>query len=151
AKTDYQFDVPPDAWDESSRTAHWRNRPDAAQPFFAVFNFTTTHESQIGNLDSIPTDLAERIAPLRHDPERAKLPPYHPDTPLIRRHWAHYYDTVSAMDAQAGDILRQLEEDGLADNTLVFFFSDHGAGLPRAKRWMYDSGLHAPLIVRWPG
>lgn len=150
-KTDYNFDVPPDAWDDCSKTAHWRNRPRADQPFFAVFNFTITHESSIGNLDSLSEELARRLPGGHHDPARAILPPYYPDTELIRRHWAHYYDVISAMDAQVGDILLQLKEDGLVQDTLVFFFSDHGAGLPRAKRWMYDSGLHVPLIIRWPG
>lgn len=151
AKTDYQFEVPPDAWDQCDNRAHWRNRERADQPFFAVFNFTTTHESRIGDLNALPDDLAQRIPDGRHDPARVTLPPYYPDTEVIRRHWAHYHDLISAMDAQAGDILRQLDEDGLADNTVVFFFSDHGAGLPRAKRWMYDSGLHVPFLVRWPG
>jgi len=150
-KTDYQFPVPEDAWNDNSKTAHWRNRPNPAQPFFAVFNSTVTHESQIGNLTSLPADLANRIPGGLHDPANAKLPPYYPDTEVVRKHWAHYQNLIAAMDVWVGDILKQLEEDGLAENTVVFFFSDHGAGLPRAKRWMYDSGLHVPLIVRWPG
>lgn len=151
-KTDYNFPVPETAWDESSRQAHWRHRPDPDQPFFAVFNFTITHESKIGTL---PDDLGEGERKLLvdppHDPAKADLPPYYPDTPVTRRHWAHYFDLATAMDRQAGDVLRQLEEDGLAENTVVFFFGDHGVGLPRAKRWMWDSGLHVPFIVRWPG
>ncbi len=150
-KTDYQFDVPPDAWDDNSKTAHWRNRKDSNQPFFAVFNSTVTHESQIGNLKSLPEALASRIPGGLHDPARATLPPWYPDTELVRKHWAHMYDLHSAMDVWAGDLLKQLEEDGLHENTVVFFFSDHGDGIPRAKRWMYDSGLHVPFIVRWPG
>lgn len=149
-KTDYNFDVPPDAWDDCSKTAHWRNRPDPRMPFFSVFNFTITHESQIGDLGALSPESAKAIAPLRHDPAKAKLPPYYPDTEVIRRHWAHMYDLVSAMDHEAGNILRQFDEDGLAENTLVFFFSDHGNGLPRAKRWLYDSGLRVPFIVRHP-
>lgn len=149
-KTDYQFDVPPDAWDENSKTAHWRNRKDPNKPFFAVFNSTVTHESQIGNLKSLPEAFASRIPGGLHDPARATLPPWYPDTELIRKHWAHMYDLHSAMDVWAGDLLKQLEEDGLADNTVVFFFSDHGDGIPRAKRWLYDSGIHVPFIVRWP-
>lgn len=137
------------AWDESSAKAHWRNRPEN-QPFFSVFNITTTHESQIW-----PQNYAKH-APLlkpeeRHDPSQAKLPPYYPDAPAIRGDWARYYDLITLMDRQAGDLLRQLEEDGLANNTAIFFFSDHGRGLPRAKRWVYDASLHVPLIVRWPG
>jgi uncharacterized sulfatase len=151
-KTDYNFPPPPTAWDELSKTAHWRNRPDPSQPFFAVFNFTITHESKIGTL---PENLSEGerslLVDTPHDPAKAELPPYYPDTPVIRRHWAHYFDLITAMDRQAGDVLRQLEEDGLADNTVVFFFGDHGVGLPRAKRWMWDCGLHVPFMVRWPG
>ncbi|MDX9971601.1 MAG: sulfatase-like hydrolase/transferase [FCB group bacterium] len=150
-KTDYNFDVPADAWDDSSNKAHWRNRPSKDAPFFSVFNFTTTHESQMGNLDSLPEELAARIAERRHDPAKVTLPPFYPDTELIRKHWAHLHDLATAMDLQAGDILRQLAEDGLAENTLVFFFSDHGDGLPECKRWMYDRGLRVPFIVRWPG
>jgi uncharacterized sulfatase len=151
-KTDYNFPPPESAWDESSKTAHWRNRRDPSQPFFSVFNFTITHESKIGTL---PEDLNDGdrnlLVDAPHDPSSLELPPYYPDTPVIRRHWAHYFDLITAMDRQVGEILQQLEEDGLAQNTVVFFFSDHGAGLPRAKRWMWDCGLHVPLIVRWPG
>ncbi len=151
-KTDYNFDPPASAWDVCSRKAHWRGRPDTTQPFFAVFNFTVTHESQVGTPMEKIRAFREKLPPEdRHDPAKATLPPYYPDTPLVRKHWAHYYDLISIMDQQAGDILEQLEEDGLADNTIVFFFSDHGVGLPRAKRWLYDSGIHVPFIVRWPG
>ena len=151
-KTDYNFAPPPTAWDECSRKAHWRNRPDKDQPFFAVFNFTITHESQVGKGAEGNPNFKRNFPPEeRHDPAKAQLPPYYPDTPLVRKHWAHYYDLITFMDRQAGDILEQLEEDGLAENTVVFFFSDHGVGLPRAKRWMYDSGIHVPFIVRWPG
>ena len=140
SKTDYNFPVPPGAWDvPGGAKAHWRNRKPG-QPFFSVFNLTITHESRI---------RAEYEA-LDHDPTRAVLPPYLPDTPLVRRDWARYHDLITQMDAQAGEILRQLEEDGLADDTIVFFFSDHGVGLPRAKQWIYDAGTHVPLIVAFP-
>jgi len=88
---------------------------------------------------------------MRHDPDKAVLPPYYPDTPLVRKDWATYHDNIIALDMQVADILQQLEDDGLADDTLVFFWGDHGRGLPRAKRWIYDSGIHVPLMVRWPG
>jgi hypothetical protein len=117
-----------------------------------VFNFTITHESRVGTLpEDMPEGQRDLLPEDRHDPANAKLPPYYPDTPVIRKHWAHYYDLITAMDAQVGQVLRELEEDGLADNTIVFWFSDHGVGLPRAKRWLYDAGLHVPMIVRWPG
>ncbi len=152
SKTDYNFPPPKTAWNESSRKAHWRNRPDKDQPFFAVFNFTITHESRIGTLpDGMSKGERDLLPQERHDPANAQLPPYYPDTPVIRTHWAHYYDLITAMDAQTGEILQQLEEDGLANNTIVMWYSDHGVGLPRAKRWLYDSGLQVPMIVRWPG
>jgi len=140
SKTDYQFSPPFTAWDESNNQAHWRNRPKG-MPFFSVINLFATHESQCWDIDE----------PLTHDPAKAKLPPYYPDTPIVRRNWARYYDRITLMDTQAGDILKDLENDGLDQNTVVFFWSDHGMGLPRGKRWPYDSGLHVPLIVRWPG
>ncbi len=149
-KTDYNFDAPITAWDECSPQAHWRSRRPG-QPFFAVFNITTTHESQIRcpperfarHMENVPAEH-------RHDPLKAGLPPYYPDTPVVRNDWARYYDLVTAMDLEAAGILKQLDEDGLADKTIVFFYGDHGRGLPRAKRWVYDSGIHIPLIIRWP-
>ena len=152
-KEDYNFKTPSTAWDESSGKAHFRNRPDANQPFFAVFNFTITHESKIGTLPEglSPNERAlfEGFEP--HNPSAIRIPPYYPDTEVIRKHWAHYYDLITAMDRQAGKILHELEEDGLAESTAVFFFSDHGVGAPRGKRTLYDSGTHVPLIIRWPG
>jgi uncharacterized sulfatase len=149
-KTDYNFPPPKAAWDESSAQAHWRNRRPG-QPFFAVFNFTTCHESQIRLPEA---DYRKRVAGFTpqqlHDPARAVLPPYHPDTPEVRRDWARYADMITYMDQQAGAVLRELDQDGLADDTIVFFFSDHGAGMPRSKRWLYDSSLRVPLIVRFP-
>jgi N-sulfoglucosamine sulfohydrolase len=150
-KTDYNFASPPSAWDENSNKAHWRNRP-AGMPFYSVFNIVTTHESQIRAPE---TDFQKQTARLkqedRHDPAKAQLPPYYPDTPVVRQDWARYFDLVTAMDLQMADLLKQLEEDGLADNTIVFFWGDHGRGLPRAKRWIYDSGIQVPFLVRWPG
>ncbi|MFW6059658.1 MAG: sulfatase [Phycisphaeraceae bacterium] len=147
-KTDYQFNPPISAWDEWSQQAHWRNRPDADQPFFAVFNFTYTHESGMwaDHERSHPAD-----GPLRTDPDQVELPPYLPNTPKARRALAQHYDNIERDDEEVGRLLRELEEDGLAQNTIVFIWSDHGEGLPRAKRWPYDSGIRVPLIVRWPG
>lgn len=149
-KTDYNFPPPPAAWDESSARAHWRGRKPG-QPFFSVFNLTTTHESQIRQPEDAYRRRTADFGPQeRHDPARAPLPPYHPDTPETRRDWARYADMVTVMDREAGRILRDLEADGLAGETIVFFFSDHGAGMPRSKRWLYDSSLRVPLIVRFP-
>jgi hypothetical protein len=78
------------------------------------------------------------------------LPPYYPDTPLVRKDWAQYYDVITLMDKQVGEVLKQLEDDGLAEDTIVWFWGDHGRGLPRGKRWIYDSGLRIPLIIHVP-
>ena len=147
-KTDYQFAPirekrqPLTAWDACSKTAHWRNRPDKSQPFFSVFNFGTTHESR-----NWATSKAKRVT----DPAKVSVPPYYPDTPAVRAELARLYDNIANVDIKVGEILQQLQEDGLAEETIVFFWSDHGDGLPRAKRWLYDSGIHVPLIIRWPG
>jgi len=141
AKTDYQFDPPVTAWDELSTEAHWRNRPDPAQPFFAVFNLGRTHESGM---------WPENCPEITFDPAEMVLPPYFPDTPKVREAMARMYTNIEANDVLLGEFLRQLEEDGLAENTIVFNWSDHGP-LPRGKRWPYDSGIHVPMIVRWPG
>jgi len=150
SKTDYQFDPPASAWDESSRNAHWRNR-GKDQPFFAIFNFTISHESKIRDRSKA---MLKRLAGLkpheRHDPDKAVLPPYYPDTPAVRRDWAQYYDLITLTDKLVADVLKQLEDDGLADDTIVWFWGDHGRGLPRAKRWIYDSGLRVPLIIHVP-
>jgi N-sulfoglucosamine sulfohydrolase len=145
AKTDYQFGVPFTIWDEVGRTAHWRNRPDVNQPFFSVFNLEVTHESQI-----FPTSPARKGKPLVTDRAALDVPPYYPDTPAVREELARMYDNIADMDRQVGDILKQLEDDGLAEKTIVFYWSDHGDGVPRAKRSLYDSGLRVPLMIRWP-
>ena len=87
----------------------------------------------------------------KHDPQSlTTLPPYYPDTPETRADWSRYYDVVTAMDRRVGEIIEQLKEDGLYEDTIVIYWSDHGVGLPRAKRWLYDSGMRVPLIVRVP-
>lgn len=138
-KEDYNLRKPGQVWDDSSGKAHWRNRAPE-QPFFAVFNFTVCHESQIRRRPHTPV----------HDPAKVRVPAYYPDTPEVRRDWAQYYDKLTEMDSQVGRILSQLEEDGLTDDTIVFYYGDHGPGMPRGKRWPYNSGLHVPLIVHVP-
>ena len=148
-KKDYNFkDV--NVWDESSDTAHWRRRKPG-QPFFSVFNFTSTHQGQINGSDEEFFDkYTSKLKPQeRHDGKKIPLPPYYPDTPFVRKIWTRYYNLITFMDKQVGDLLSQLKADGLGDNTIVFFFSDHGLGLPRFKRTLYDSGLHVPLIIRF--
>jgi N-sulfoglucosamine sulfohydrolase len=144
-KTDYQFGVPFTIWDSLGPNAHWRNRTDKSQPFFSVFNSTVTHESQI-----FPSSPLRQGKPLVTNPATLTVPPYYPDTPLVREELARMYDNIADMDRLVGEILAQLEEDGLANDTIVFYWSDHGDGIPRAKRSLYDSGLHVPLMIRWP-
>ncbi len=139
SKEDYNLYQPEGLWDDSSKKAHWRNR-DAGQPFLAVFNFTISHESR----------LRTRPHNAIHDASSVTVPSYHPDTPEVRQDWAQYYDRVTQMDLEVGRILEQLKEDGLEDNTIIFYYGDHGCGMPRGKRWLYQSGLHVPLIVHVP-
>jgi len=139
SKTDYQFKAPGSAWDECKRKAHYRNRAKG-QPFFHIRNFTETHESKIRN----------KYTGLKHDPDKAKVPPYYPDTAVTRKDWARYHDNITTMDSLAQGVLDELEKAGLAEDTIVWFWGDHGRGLPRAKRWVYDSGMRIPLIVYVP-
>jgi len=140
-KEDYQFRVEMTAWDESSRQAHWRNR-EPGQPFFSIFNFMVTHESRlwIKEKDSLWVDEDLEVP----------VPPYFPDTEVTRANLRRMYSNIKEMDFQVGEILDQLEEDGLLDNTIIFWYTDHGGPVPRHKRTIYDTGLHAPLIIRFP-
>ena len=150
-KQDYQFDTPKDTWDASSGEAHWRNRPKEDQPFFAVFNFTGCHESGIASEEKYEEVTKDLTPEQRQDPNAlTTFPPYYPETPRAREDWKRQYELITAMDAWVGDLIGQLKEDGLYENTIIFYWADHGVGLPRAKRWLYDSGVHIPLIVRIP-
>jgi N-sulfoglucosamine sulfohydrolase len=140
-KTDYNVANPRQPWDASSAQAHYKNRAPG-QPFFAIFNFTSSHESQVAPKAG---KTSFRIAP-----EKIVLPPYHPDTPEIRRDWANYYDQMTLMDGQVGAVLAELDKAGLANDTIVFYYGDHGGALPRGKRNIHDSGTRVPLIVRFP-
>lgn len=149
-KEDYNFTKPPGTWDESSNSAHWRKRAPG-QPFFSVFNFTVTHQSQIFCTDERYRQNTLRLTPAqRRDPAKVPLPPFHPDTPEFRREWARHYENVTAMDYQVADVLAELEADGLADDTIVFFFSDHGTGMPGVKMFAWGPSLQVPLLVRFP-
>src|SRR4029079_11546484 len=132
--------------DDNRAGAHWRNRPTKETPFFAVINLVSSHESQIPQPEASYAKGKGAIGNSWHDPARGELPPYYPDTPAVRQDWARYYDVVTFTDKTIGKILKQLEDDVLADNTIVFFCGDHGRGLPRGKRWVYDSGIHVPLV-----
>jgi arylsulfatase A-like enzyme len=149
-KEDYNF-YDSTIWDESSHDAHWRNRPPD-KPFFSVFNFETTHQSQIfGDDETFYNKYGQQLTDEeRTNPDEINLQPYYFDSPQVRKLWARYYDLVKIMDRQVGDILKQVEEDGLQDNTIIFFYSDHGTGMPRAKRALYNSGVKVPFIVYVP-
>ena len=139
SKEDYNLRKEGDVWHESSRKGHWKNGPKG-KPFFAIFNYTTSHESQI----------RKRPHKQVHDPAKVRVPAYHPDHPEVRKDWAQYYDKITEMDAQIGARLKELKDAGLEDDTIVFYFGDHGSGMPRSKRWPFFSGLNVPLIVHLP-
>ncbi len=150
-KTDFNLNIDnKSVWDECSKTAHWRNRKDTEQPFFSIFNFTTTHESRVNREDRYLNAIQNVPEDLLKEPGDVPIPPYYPNTKEVRELWTRYYNIITAMDIQVGEILQQLEEDGLAENTIVVYYSDHGAGVPRHKRWLFDSGLSVPLIVKVP-
>lgn len=138
SKTDYQFTPPPSAWDKGK---DYTARTDKNQPFFAVHNYTGTHESRVWPKGDGKTT---------HDPAKAPVPPYYPDTFAVRRDRAQYADNITKMDQWIQGQLDRLEKAGLADDTIVIFWSDHGRGLTRGKRWLYDSGSHVPMIAYVP-
>ncbi|MEM6279818.1 MAG: sulfatase-like hydrolase/transferase [Verrucomicrobiota bacterium] len=152
SKTDYQFKNPSakEIWDNSGSKGHWKNR-DEGQPFFAVFNFTGCHESGIASeskYESVTEVLSEAQ---RQDPAAFQnIPPYYPDTPIVREDWKRNYELITAFDHWVGERLTEVKEAGEWDNTIVLLWTDHGVGLPRAKRWLYDSGTRVPLILRLP-
>ncbi len=137
-KTDYQFAIPVTVWDQNSNDAHWRNRGEG-QPFFSVFNYDVTHESKIWKNAELPLTVNTDSVP---------LPPYYPDTETSRTDVARNYSNIELLDKQVGKLIAQLKEDGLYDNTIIFFYSDHGGPLPRQKREIYESGLHVPFMVK---
>ena len=139
-KTDYQFASPITAWDQNSNKAHWRSRAEG-QPFFAVFNHGVTHESRMWVNKDLPLTVA---------PESVPLPDYYPENPIVRKDVARNYSNIELLDQQIGEKLKELDNAGLLENTIVFFFSDHGGPLPRGKREHYDSGLKVPFLVRLP-
>ena len=120
-------------------------------PFFAVFNFTGCHESGIASESKHKTVSSVLKDSERQKPEAFKnLPPYYPDTPVVREDWKRNYENITALDYWIGQHIADLKASGRYEDTIIFFWSDHGVGLPRAKRWLYDSGTHIPLVVRIP-
>jgi arylsulfatase A-like enzyme len=168
-KLDYQFSGPfwrsgPfTIWDDTGRDTSWRNRKPS-QPFFGFTNFAVTHESGIFRpLGHWPHSIIHLVMQVLRavqspdvelaqstDPAAIIVPPYYPDTPTVRADMARHYDNIAIMDRQVGALLKQLESDGLADSTIVIWTTDHGDGLPRGKRELYDSGIKVPMIIRWP-
>lgn len=143
SKTDYNTNNvdPNEIWDQCDNKAHYKNRAKG-QPFFAVFNTTISHESCIHK--SIPNNE------LRHSPDEVPIPPHHPATPDMKHDWAQYYDKVEDMDTQIGKWLKELENEGLLENTIVFYYGDHGGVIARSKRYVYETGTRVPFIVRIP-
>jgi len=139
AKEDYNFKAPESGWDESSKDAHWRNRPKDA-PFFSVFNFNVCHESGIWK---------QGEEELYVSPDSVRVPPYFPDNDVIRHDIAVNYSNLKRLDEQIGKIINQLKEDGLYDNSIIFFYGDHGGPFPRHKRALYDTGIKVPLIIKF--
>lgn len=155
-KTDYNSADAPrltrDSWVESSPKAHWRSRKKD-QAFFAVFNDMTTHQSRtmVWPHQVFQREIQAQLSPGEiHDPAKVGVPSYYPDTPLVRKGLARFHDCVTVMDQNVGRILAELKADGLAEDTIVFFYSDHGSGMPRHKRLLTDSGMQVPLMVRVP-
>ena len=140
SKEDYNLLKEGEVWNESGRKGDWKNRPQKDQPFFSIFNFTISHESKIRS----------RPHTQIHDPAKVRVPAYHPDHPEVRKDWAQYYDKITEMDKMVGAKLKQLEDDDLDKDTIVFYYGDHGSGMPRSKRWPFFSGLNVPLIVHVP-
>lgn len=113
------------------------------QPFYAQVNFPETHRGEAWN-------TAHQRIDRPADPDKVILPPYYPDHPVVRADWAQYLNTVMALDKKVGIVLRLLEQDGLAENTVVVFMGDHGRAMVRGKQWPYDSGLRVPMLIYWP-
>lgn len=148
-KTDYNFDPEGiyDYWEND--LFPWRNRKKG-QPFFSYYVFGMTHEGSVNFTSRWKENTKNLDASLFHDPDKVSVPVYHPNSEAFRNIWSHYYDNITVFDGIVGQILGALEADGLKDNTIVFFFSDHGPGLPRYKRWLYNTGLHVPFVAYIP-
>ena len=140
SKRDYNFKLRDEAWDDSSNNASWEKREEG-QPFFSIFNFNITHESEIWKRDK---------EKLKVDPNNLTVPPVFPDDSISRHALAVNYSNLVEMDKQMGLIIKNLKDQGLYDNTYIFFYSDHGGPFPRHKRAIYETGSKVPLIVKFP-
>jgi arylsulfatase A-like enzyme len=168
-KLDYQFSGPRAGsgpftiWNQEGGDGHWRNRKPG-QPFYGLINFNITHESGVftplGNwphsfmhlvmqvMRALMLPWVEENEPVQ--PSRVQVPPFYPDTETVRADITRHYNNIAVMDQQVGEILAELEADGLAESTIVVWTTDHGDGLPRAKRELYDTGIKVPMVIRWP-
>ncbi len=168
-KLDYQFSGtransgPFTIWTEEGSEGHWRHRRPG-QPFYGLINFGVTHESGVFTpLGSWPNSITHLVMQLMRtfmipdtgigapvSPEQISVPPYYPDVQVVRADMARHYNNIAAMDAEVGTIVGQLESDGLLESTIVIWTTDHGDGLPRSKRELFDSGIKVPMVIRWP-
>ncbi len=150
-KTDYNFKGDDKSyWDECSKQAHYKNR-GTDQPFFAIFNLTSSHEHCLFP-DSVERYREQGVIPQQNrvPPSEVIVPPLYPDTPEIRQDIANYQDAVTRMDKEVGALIKELEEQGLSEDTIIFYYSDHGGILPRSKRYLYETGTRVPLIISFP-
>ncbi|MBX2874232.1 MAG: sulfatase-like hydrolase/transferase, partial [Saprospiraceae bacterium] len=148
-KTDYNFD-PAGRWEHwSGSLAPWRHR-SSDQPFFSFINVGPSHEGSVNNEKRYQEIAATLSDEQLTDPNQLTVPPYYPDTEETRTVWAHYYDVLRALDDNVGQVMDSLAADGLLENTVIFFFGDHGFGMPRYKRWLYQTGLRVPLLIQVP-
>ena len=145
SKTDYNATPSKEAWDESSRTASWRKRRSPNQPFFHMESHAQSHESSLHFSQEVFENEETTT-----DPESVKLADYFPNTAKFRYTHARYHDRMAVIDEIVGSTISKLKEDGLLEDTFVFYFGDHGGVLPRGKGYIYESGLHVPLVVRVP-
>lgn len=160
-KTDYQIGNPFTIWDENGMDPDWSGRTDPDQPFFGMVNPQASHESGLfdeenwfrsfGNFMTVAVRRlmfgeVEKVV----SPDDVTVPPYYPDTPKVREGIAQQYNIIARMDQTVGEWIKRLEDAGLRDNTIIIFTTDHGDGLPRAKRTLYDSGILVPFMIVWP-
>ena len=147
-KEDYNFKISDDAWDQScnycqgaqKEDIHWRNR-SPNQSFFSVFNFQITHEAQIW--EQADNDLFVST-------DRVSVPPYFPNNETVKKDMAINYSNLIRMDYQLGERIKELKDEGLYDNSYIFFYSDHGGPFPRHKRAIYDTGVKVPFMIKYP-
>jgi uncharacterized sulfatase len=133
----------------------WHNpaKIQLTPPFFAYANFTGTHESQASFLPGSKEyiDNTAKLSPEHfRDPTKIILPPYYPDHPNIRRQIATYHENITAFDLQFGALISKIKSAGLYENSYIIFFGDHGWGMPRGKRWLYNAGTKIPLLIHLP-